>query len=111
MKNYNELCLLMYTDDIALLAESEGDLQENLNVLNEWWNFLDVTVKIGKSQVVHFRSASNPLTDFDFNLGEVCMSKVSKYTYIGVILDYKWDVIVTDQLVDHSANRTSGLLI
>ena len=31
-----KLCILLYADDIVLLAESENDLQSMLNVLNMW---------------------------------------------------------------------------
>ena len=32
----DNVCLYMYADDIALVAESEGDLQIMLNVLSGW---------------------------------------------------------------------------
>ena len=34
--NDEEVCMLMYADDIALVAETEEDLQDMLNVLSKW---------------------------------------------------------------------------
>ena len=32
----NKLCCLTYADDVLLLAESENDMQDLLNFVNEW---------------------------------------------------------------------------
>ena len=32
----NKLCCLAYADDVLLLAESENDMQDLLNFVNEW---------------------------------------------------------------------------
>ena len=111
LENGEQLCLLLYADDIALMAENEQDLQEMLNVLDEWCNNWDVLVNTKKSQVLHFRPQSKCVTEFDFKLGEVTMSKVNQYKYLGLVLDYKLDFNVTAQTVAKSASRALGLLI
>jgi hypothetical protein len=109
--NNEELCLLMYADDIALLAENEKDLEKMLKVLNEWCMSWDVTVNMDKSQIVHFRQAKMPVTQFDFKVNDVLIKKVDKYKYLGLIFDYKMDYNVTAKAVAQSANRALGLLI
>ena len=63
LENGNELCLLMYADDIVFLAETEDDLQLMLNVLSEWCKSWEVTVNLKKSQIMHFRSTSKVVTE------------------------------------------------
>ncbi len=38
------VALLQYADDLAILAESEQDLQDMLNVLHEWTQEFDIHV-------------------------------------------------------------------
>ena len=48
------VCLMLYADDVVLFAESEADLQLLLNSLNDWCGRNDMTVNMAKSNVVHF---------------------------------------------------------
>ena len=64
----NRVCLLMYADDIALIAEDEEDLQNMLNVLYRWCNIWDVNENPTKSQIEHFRNGSKVQTDHEFRL-------------------------------------------
>ena len=111
LDNGNKLCLLMYADDIAFLAESEQDLQAMLTVLEKWCNVWDVSVNTKKSQVVHFRKTKDVATDFDFKFNKLSLCKVNQYKYLGLIIDYGLDYKVTAQYVAKSANRALGLLI
>ena len=80
-----------------------------MNVLNDWCKVWGVTVNLDKSQIMYFRSASKPLTFFDFKYYGKCMLKVSRY--ICLALDYMLDLGVTAQLVAKAANRARCLLI
>ena len=59
--------IILYADAIALLAETEQDLQQLLNVLNEWCEEWDMVTNLGKSNVVHFRNSSVPRTNCEFH--------------------------------------------
>ena len=48
--------IILYADDIVLLAENEQDSQQLLNVLNEWCKEWDMVTNLEKSNVVHFRN-------------------------------------------------------
>ena len=50
--------ILMYADDIVLIAENEEDLQHMLNELNNWCNVNSMTINYNKSNIVHFRPCS-----------------------------------------------------
>ncbi len=52
--------ILMYADDIVLLANNEHDLQNMLDTLDRWCNLSNMCVNNAKSGVVHFRPPSIP---------------------------------------------------
>ena len=61
--------ILMYADDILLMAENEEDLQHMLNELNNCCNNNSMTIKITKSNIVHFRPCSIIKSNFVFTCG------------------------------------------
>ena len=50
LQNEN-MSILMYADDLVLMAEKEGDLQEMLDALNEWCMIWGVRVNEQKTKV------------------------------------------------------------
>ena len=105
------VCLLLYADDIVLLAESEADLQLLLNALNDWCGRNDMTVNMAKSNVVHFRPSSVSKTDVVFSCGNGIISVADRYTYLGVVLSEHLDYNIMVKHVAQSASRALGLLI
>jgi hypothetical protein len=51
----NKLSMLLYADDIVLLADSQDKLQRGLDVLYEWCQSKHMMVNAEKSKIVHFR--------------------------------------------------------
>ncbi len=47
--------MLLYADDIALLAKCETDLQKMLDRLHEWYSHWKLKVNVLKTQVMLFR--------------------------------------------------------
>ena len=60
------VCILLYAENIVFLAENEIDLQKMLDVLSEWCNTNNLTVNLTKSKIVHFRTPSVPRFVFKF---------------------------------------------
>ena len=58
--------ILLYADDIVLLAENENDLQSMLNLLDTWCSSNHLKINPTKSQIIHFRPKSTPKTNFTF---------------------------------------------
>ena len=52
----NKLCCLTYADDVLLLAESENDMQELLNFVNDWCRKWRLIINLSKSNAMHFRN-------------------------------------------------------
>ena len=65
--------ILMYTDDVVILAETEGDLQVIKNSINCWYESWG-TSNVKKTQVLHFRQKG---TSLNFKLGDQLIARVA----------------------------------
>ena len=106
-----KLSLLLYADDIILLAESSSDLQLLLNALNDWCGRNHMSVNTEKSNVVHFRQPSTPKTSTVFSFGSGTIETIAQYKYLGVILSEHLDYDIMTKYVAQCASRALGLLI
>ena len=73
-------CILLYADDIVLIAENENDLQLLIDILNTWCKHKALNVSFEKTKIVHFRNPSVPPTNEIFLMGEKtvrCCIKIS----------------------------------
>ncbi|XP_053405160.1 uncharacterized protein LOC128558904 [Mercenaria mercenaria] len=105
------ICILMYADDIVLLAENAHDLQTLLNALNDWCNTNYMNINNGKSKVIYFRPVSVPRSNCIFMCGNVIVDTVDKYIYLGIVLNEFLDYNVTAKAVAQSVCRALGLVI
>ena len=99
---------LLYADDIALMAESEEDLQRMFDVMHSWCKKWRMKVNPQKSNVVHFRPRSCPRTSFVFKYGDQILQTVTKYKYLGIVFDEFLDYNVTATVLADSAGRALG---
>ncbi len=61
-------CILLFADDIVILAEDEIKLQILLDFTNEWRKKWRMKINIDKTKVIHFRKKnSTKITDLTFN--------------------------------------------
>ena len=81
-----KLAILLYVDDVVLLAENEKDLQKILDVLNFWCKNDALYVNVNKSKIMHLRNPSVPRTDFNFTVNGNSMECVNCYQYLGLLL-------------------------
>ena len=81
------VCVLMYADDLVILARNERDLQSMLDVIYEWCEKWKIIINSEKSQVVHFRSKSVDKTSVNFYVGNNCLKVVEQYKYLGLYLN------------------------
>ena len=103
--------IILYADDIVILAENEQYFQQLLNVLNEWCKEWDMVTNLEKSNVVHFRNSSVPRTNCEFHIGNLDNNRVDRYRYLGIVLNEFLDFSVTARVVADAAHRALGLLI
>jgi ssDNA-binding Zn-finger/Zn-ribbon topoisomerase 1 len=107
----DNISILLYADDMVLIAKNETDLQYMLDAMNEWMKKWRLKVNINKSNVMHFRPKRKACSryDFKYNGQEIC--KVSSYKYLGVYLDEHMDFNKCSQVLSESASRALGGVI
>ena len=105
------ICIMLYADDIVIMAESAEELQILLTALNNWCEANDMHINSSKSNIVHFRTNACPLSEFNFTCGSIQLKIVDRYTYLGVVLHEHLDYNITVKAVAQSAGRALGLLI
>lgn len=103
--------ILLYADDIVIIAATEKDLQSMLDVLNIWCSENFMTVNPLKSNIVHFRNPSIKRSEYLFKIGDINIDYASQYKYLGLLLTEHLDYSITAKTVAQSANRALGLLI
>ena len=74
--------ILLYADDIVLLADNEKELQDMLDILNNWCVSNNMSVNATKSNVMHFRPNSISRTTFRFTCGQCDLQIIDKYKYL-----------------------------
>lgn len=79
----DQICILLNVGNMVIASETASELQLLLNVLNAWCKINDMNVNENKSNTVHFRSNSIPVSDVIFACGN---NIVDKYTYLGIVL-------------------------
>ena len=81
------LSILLYADDIVLMAENESDLQTMLDCVYQWCKQWRLVVNEDKTKIMHFRNDRSHRTEFVFKYGAKELEVVNYYKYLGVILD------------------------
>ena len=82
-----KVCLLLYADDIVIIAENESDLQIQLDFINQWCKKWRLNINHNKSNVIHFRKRNDRQSNFIFLFGHLPIYTVQTYTYLGIVFD------------------------
>ena len=103
--------ILMYADDIVLLAETEEDLQSLIDLLQQWCDEKKMKVNLDKTKVVYFRNTASEKTRKLFKFGNGNIEITDSYTYLGILLTEHLDFNAMAAQVAKSASRALGLVI
>lgn len=79
--------ILLYADDIVLIAPDEKSLQRMLKFIYKWCMKWRMAVNTDKTKIVHFRKSNITVTKHPFSLGPIPLETVSCYKYLGVMFD------------------------
>ncbi|XP_028982325.1 uncharacterized protein LOC114841493 [Diachasma alloeum] len=80
-----DVILLLYADDLIILAFSSIDLKLKLRILEEYCSDNGLTINIGKTKVMIFRKGGRlPSANHAFQLNGNPVEIVTEYTYLGV---------------------------
>ena len=83
----DNICILIYADDIVLISESEQGLQQMLQKVYDWSQKWMIKFNARKSNILHVRKPQVPRTNFTFMLGETELCKVEQYRYLGIMIN------------------------
>lgn len=106
-----KIAIMLYADDLVLLAKDEQELQCLLGELSSWCDKNKLTINGDKSQVIHFRPKNTDCSKYKFKCGLTVLETVSKYTYLGLLLTEHLDYNITARQVAKAGNRALGLII
>ena len=105
------LSILLYADDIILIADSELNLQSLLTRLDQWCKQLGLVISATKSKVFHFRTKNVEKSKEIFQCGATTIEFIHQYKYLGLILSEHLDMLVMVKMIAQSASRALGLLV
>ena len=103
--------ILLYADDIALIAPSEKNLQKMLDTLSAWTDKWLMNIHPDKSQIVHFRKNDVDETKHCFKCGPINLKTVSFYKYLGVIFSEHLDYEQNAAVLSKAGGRALGAII
>jgi hypothetical protein len=105
------ISVLMYADDLCLIAENEADLQIMLNTVAEWSRKWRLSVNVSKTCVIHFRSQSIPRTNVQFTYQGYDIEVVTHTRYLGLTFNEHMDYSIMANVLAESSSRALGALI
>ena len=105
------ISMLLYADDIVLMANTARDLQAMLDALNTWCTRWGLNVNPNKTKVVQFKPQGKSKSNFPFRCGDNKIEVVSKYKYLGLWFCDNIDLKYMAEQVAVSAHRALGIVI
>ncbi|OMJ25546.1 RNA-directed DNA polymerase from mobile element jockey [Smittium culicis] len=91
---------LLFADDAVLFAESSADLHAALDTITEWSDTWEMAVKASKCGIM---TISGEMTTDMTPQGQK-VDSTDQYTYLGYIMNSKWDVSGT---INNNKNKVS----
>ena len=102
---------LLFADDTSLFGEDVKGLERSLMVLEEWCSRWGMKVNVEKSAIIHFRKKSCLQWDHEFSIGGEVIPMVTKYKYLGCVIDEFFDLnAMVDDRVE-AGRRALGYLL
>jgi Reverse transcriptase (RNA-dependent DNA polymerase)/Endonuclease-reverse transcriptase len=80
--------VLLFADDLALMAESRDDLQLMINELTNYVSSWGISINLNKSKIVIFRKGGQPSKLDKFSLQGKEIEIVKEYKYLGVLFNW-----------------------
>ena len=105
------LSILLYVDDIALLAPDENSLQQMLDVVSDWCSSWKLSININKTKIIHFRSKSHIRSNYIFRCNNNIVDYCDSYKYLGVWMDEFLTFTINATAIAKCASRALGALM
>ena len=103
--------ILLYADDIVLLAEKEEDMQSLLFIVECWCKKWRLEVNLTKTNIMHIRSKRKMQSKFVFFFDKSTVPYCDSYKYLGASINEFLDYSFTVGCLVDSAGRALGSVI
>ena len=105
-----QLSLLLYADDVILIAPTENSLHRMLDTLNDWCHKWRLQINQDKTKVIHFRPSGKDRSNFEFKCGNKNLEITTSYKYLGMWFQEHLDMKFTVNELAKSASRALSAL-
>lgn len=106
----NKLSILLYADDIVLLAESEKGLQKLLDTTSNWITQHKMSANMDKTKIIHFRTKKKKITNYQFTLCNNTIDFTAEYKYLGLTLHEHLNYTFSTEKLTTSAGKALGAI-
>jgi len=91
--------LLLYADDIVLMARSPHDLENQLRILKDFCSNMGMTVNTDKTKVMIIKSNKIPYDTFVYDNNN--LEEVNSYKYLGIGIHHKlnWNYSIDKRII------------
>ena len=102
------LSILLYADDIVLMAPTPEKLQIMLDTVAKWCRKWGMQININKTQILHVRNPQRPRSSFSVNCGGSALAYTDTYKYLGFIMHEHLNNTKHVNTLTASASRSFG---
>ena len=103
--------VLLYADDLVLLAKNETDLQGLLFIVEEWCRKWRIEVNLTKTNIMHVRYSRKPKSNYSFIFNKRPVSYCTIYKYLGFSINENIDFSSSNKVLLDSAGRALSVII
>ena len=103
--------VLLYADDIVLLAKNEEDLQSLLFLVENWCIKWRLEVNLSKTNILYIRGKMKSQSIFMFLLDKKPVPYCESYKYLGCSINEFLDFDFTVNQLADSAGRALGSVV
>ena len=106
-----QISILMFADDIALITDSEDKMQQMLNTVFRWCRKWRLALNTGKTKIVHYRPERCERSQFEFMYGNSKVEITNKNKSLGLWLQEHQNSSDMVKPLAASASRALGCLM
>ena len=103
--------ILLYADDIVLLAGNENDLQLLLIIVENWCRKWRLEVNLTKTNIMHIRNKRKQQSNFMFLFNFRPVDYCTYYKYLGTTINQYLDYNYTAETLSDSAGRALSSIL
>lgn len=107
---YLKVLILLYADDTVILSDNNNDLQEALNIFEQYCEEWKLTVNIEKTKVLIFANGRLSKHDKFFFKGKT-LEIVAEYKYLGIFFSRSGSFMKTKKYLSKQANKAMFSLL